>query len=188
MPDEILIGINTKQWHSQSPSAIVNHFASEAWVDSDGIVHQQLLRGDTGDLPAIVVIYDAVTTQAVYNPVETQAAAWGAKFVQLTQLRDGWNGYDAPAPSAKAILTAQGFVETLLSQKYEPKRVAPSAVGGVGITQRNRNKKVYVEFFNDGKVFALFSDGNSEPVSKEIIPGHQAFKALIKEMQEYLDA
>lgn len=129
-------------------------------------------------VPSIVVIY---------HTAEAREAAWQTKFVQLSLLQEGWNGYDAPAPSPKAILTAQGFVETLLRENYEPKRVTASAVGGVAVTRRKGNKKVYVEFFNDGTVYALFSDGSSEPTSKEIIPGYQAFKALLKEMQEYLD-
>ena len=187
MLDNISLSITTKQPYTQSPTAIINCFA-EAWVDANGTVHQQLLRNPASGFPAIVIVYHADETQVSYHSGETAAAAWGAKLVQLSQLRDGWNGYDAPAPSPKAILTAKGFVETLLREKCEPKRLAASAVGGVAITQRKRNKKVYVEFFNDGKVFALFSDGSSEPVSKEIIPGYQSFKALIKEMQEYLDA
>jgi hypothetical protein len=41
---------------------------------------------------------------------------------------------------------ARSFVDTSLKEKYELKRVAPSVVGGIGITQRNQNKRVYIEF------------------------------------------
>ena len=178
MPDEILISINTRQPYTQSPSAIVEYIAPQGWVDAAAIVHQQSLKANPTDIPSLMVIYHAD---------ETQAAAWQTRFIELSKLRDGWNGYNAPPPSPKAILTAQSFVDTLLREKYEPKRVTPSAVGGVAVTQRNRDKKVYVEFFNDGTVFALFSDGSSEPISKEIFPGYRSFKALVKEMREYLD-
>jgi hypothetical protein len=103
-------------------------------------------------------------------------------------LREGWNGYTAPAPSEKAILTAKVFVETLLREKYEPKRVAASSVGGVAVTHRRNNRTVYVEFYNDGRVLALFSDDISEPVIKRIEPSYKAFKELIAEMRDYLDA
>jgi hypothetical protein len=187
MPDEIVLSINRKQPFTQSPIAIVDYFAPNGWVDAAGIVHQRMYGDSQRAIPSVVVVCYAADTQAAYHPAESRAAAWQTKFSQLSQLQNGWNGYDAPAPSAKAILMAQGFVETLLKEKYEPKRVAPSAVGGVAVTQRKHNRKIYVEFFNDGKIFALFSDGSSEPLSKEILPSHQSFKALMKEMQEYLD-
>lgn len=178
MPDEIWIPINTKQSYTQSPSAIVEYIAHEGWMDNAGVVHQQVFKTELVGIPSLIVIY---------NADETQAVSWQMKFIQLSKLRDGWNGYNAPAPSPRAIQTAQSFVDTLLKQKYQPKRLAPSAVGGVAVTQRNLDKKVYVEFFNDGTIFALFSDGSSEPMSKEVIPGYQSFKALVKEMREYLD-
>jgi hypothetical protein len=37
-------------------------------------------------------------------------------------------------------------------------------------------------------VFAVFSDDVSEPVIKRIEPGYKAFKELIAEMRDYLDA
>jgi hypothetical protein len=178
MPDELFISINKEQPYTQSPSAIIGDFPTELWVDAAGKVHQQASKTQQNAIPSIVVIYHADATKA---------ATWQAKFIQLSRLRDGWNGYTAPAPSKKAIDTAHSFVDTLIKEKYEPKRLTPSAVGGVAVTQRNGNKKVYVEFFNDGTVFALFSDGSSEPISKEVIPGYQSFKALVKEMREYLD-
>jgi hypothetical protein len=59
----------------------------------------------------------------------------------------------------------------------------------VGVTRRRHDKSVYIEFYNDGKkVFALFSDDVSEPVIKRIEPGYKAFKELIAEMRDYLDA
>ena len=164
------IQINRKQEYTQSPSAFIAYFSPEAWVEMTP-------AGVAG--PSIRVIY---------QNDETKADAWRMKLLQLRRLRDGWNGYAAPAPSERAIDTANSFLDLLLRAKHKPKRLAPSVVGGVAVTQRSGSRKIYVEFFNDGKVFALFSDGSSEPVSKEVVPGYQSFKALLKEMQEYLDA
>ena len=108
-------------------------------------------------------------------------------FERLSRLREGWNGYAAPAPTEQAILMAKSFVDTLLREKYEPKRLVPSAVGGVGITHRHGDKNVYVEFYNDGRVLALFSDDVSDPEIKRIEPSLKSFKTLIAEMRDYLD-
>jgi hypothetical protein len=172
--------INKKQAHTQSPSAIVG-YAINGVVDAYGNVEQPRITLD--DLAAIPSI------RVIYHNDEKQAARWKIKLIRLGQLREGWNGYEAPAPSKAAISTAETFVDLLVREKYEPRRLAPSVVGGVGVTRRQDNKSVYVEFYNDGKkVFALFSDDLSEPVIKRIEPSYKAFKELIAEMRDYLDA
>lgn len=97
MPDEIFISINKEQAYTQSPSAIIGDFPLEGWVDAAGKVHQRVFKTQKNEVPSIVVIY---------HPKATKAATWQTKFIQLSKLRDGWNGYTAPAPSPKAILVA----------------------------------------------------------------------------------
>jgi hypothetical protein len=118
---------------------------------------------------------------------EPRRLAWEATLSKLSQLQEGWNGYAAPAPTEEAILTARSFVDTLLQEQYEPNRLAPSAVGGVGVTHRKGSKSVYVEFYNDGRVLALFSDELSEPEIKRIEPCLNSFLMLIAQMRGYLD-
>jgi|SRR5271166_2897154 len=112
---------------------------------------------------------------------------WQQKVDSLAALADGWNGYDAPAPSKLARETAKRFLSQL-GQRAEPARVAPSAEGGVGVTHRAGPRRVYVEFFNDGEVCALFSDDASSPVSKSVSPDFPGFKNLIDEIRNYLNA
>lgn len=119
---------------------------------------------------------------------ESSETSWEEIFSKISRLQEGWNGYTAPAPSKLAIDLARSFVDAMLRDKYEPRRLAPSAVGGVGVTQRSGDKSVYVEFYNDGRVLALFSDDVNEPEIKRIEPGHQSFRRLIVEMRDYLDA
>jgi hypothetical protein len=116
-----------------------------------------------------------------------RGASWDATFSKISQLQEGWNGYAAAAPTEKAILTAKGFLDVLLQENFEPTRLAPSAVGGVATTHRQGPKKVYVEFYNDGRVLALFSDDVSEPLIKRVDPSDTSFKSLIAEMRDYLD-
>lgn len=178
MEPMIVVPINRKQDHTQSPSAYVGYFAPDAWLVAPGTVHQEFVRQDQLEPPSIRVIYQ--------NEV-SQQASWETRFSKLERLQDGWNGYVAPRPSETAILTAKSFIDLLLREKYEPKRLAPSAVGGIGITQRRGSRSVYVEFYNDGTVLTLFSDDVHDPVINRIEPGYKSFKTLIAAMRGYLD-
>lgn len=100
-------------------------------------------------------------------------------------LQNGWDSYGAPAPSGTAIGNAEAFVANL-PEAIGPYRLAPSVVGGVGFTHRGNGRKVYVEFFNDGRVFALFSDGQSEPMTREVLAVRSGYRGLIAEMNGYL--
>ena len=127
-------------------------------------------------------------SQVFYINVNGDFDAWRAKLAGMEQLVEGWNGYSAPAPSKAALVTAQGFLSNLAIAHFEPSRVAPSTVGGVGITHKRSHRRVYVEFFNEGAVCALFSDNESEPRSKQVKAGYHEFRELIKEIKEYLNA
>ncbi len=110
------------------------------------------------------------------------------KLSKMDSLPPGWDGYSAPAPSETAITTAKSLLSAFLGEDFAPKRISPSAVGGVGITHKRESRKVYVEIYNSGEVYALFSDGISEPDVRQIEPGYQSFKRLITLMRAYLDA
>jgi hypothetical protein len=114
--------------------------------------------------------------------------SWEQTFTRPGHLQGGWNGYAAPAQSKLAIGLAKSFVDILLHEKYEPRRLAPSAVGGVGATRRNGDRSVYAEFYNDGRIPAPLSDDVNELEIKKIEPSDQSFKKLIVEMRDYLDA
>jgi hypothetical protein len=112
---------------------------------------------------------------------------WFSNLDKMHTLRDGWNGYSAPAPSDRAVDLARSFLTVLTENSREPSRVAPSAVGGVGITHKRRGRRVYVEFMNDGAVYALFSDKDSELKSEKVKPFPARFKELTKRIGAYLD-
>jgi hypothetical protein len=113
---------------------------------------------------------------------------WDKRLERLRDLGDDWNGYATPAPSNASIVTAKAFLSAVLAMGLEPSRLAPSASGGVGITHKKRSRRAYVEFFNDGDVCVLFSDGESAPRSRRVGPSSLGFKGLSEEIREYLDA
>jgi hypothetical protein len=173
----IEIKINRKQDYTQSTSAYVGYFAEGISVGTESTssaISQEL----TIQSPVIRITYQ-------YEGPEM--AAWHAKIDDFKKLERGWDGYIAPPPSEIAIRTAQNFVSSLAREKSEPSRIAPSVIGGVGITGRHLGKRVYIEIYNDGQVYALFSDGESDPLTQHVQPGHQSFKLLINKMRDYLD-
>lgn len=86
-----------------------------------------------------------------------------AQLKAAESLQAGWNGYSAPAPHPWSIEEARRFCDSVWLQGIKPSRVAPSAVGGIGITFRNGSQKVYVEFLNDQSIYALYSQRSVDP-------------------------
>jgi hypothetical protein len=91
-----------------------------------------------------------------------------------------------PAPSPDAITQATVFVEETAKSENAPSRLAPSVVGGVGVTFKRENLKVYVEFRNTGTVHALFSDGIGEPIVEKIQMTRVAYADLMARIKKYL--
>ncbi len=103
-------------------------------------------------------------------------------------LAPGWDGYSASPPSSLAVENAKEFLALLCGSELEPSRVKPSVANGIGLTIRKGRRKVYVEFYNDGTVYALFSDGESEAETRQVQARQDDFSALIGQAREYLNA
>lgn len=134
------------------------------------------------------VAAEVVTEYQIIENLRQDFNSWSVKLEQLRGLADDWNGYGTLAPSEAAIVTAKAFLSKVLGSGSEPSRLAPSVTGGVGITHKKLRRRVYVEFFNDGDVCALFSDGETAPRSRRVKPGYGGFKELSQGIREYLDA
>lgn len=100
---------------------------------------------------------------------------------------DGWNGYSAPAPSAFAIDNARQFVNELYKVVPTAMRVAPSAVGGVGITLSKGEKAVYIEFYNDGSIFKMLIDDGIDTDVQPVRPDAHDLELLASEATDYID-
>ncbi len=103
---------------------------------------------------------------------------WAAKLDSFAELVSGWDGYKAEPPSQGVIFDAKCF---LLSINQPPSRVAPSVVGGVGITFRKDGRKAYLELTNTGAVSLLLSDGVSDPHAEPVALGDPALTGKIRE-------
>ena len=78
-----------------------------------------------------------------------------SKLASFSKLETGWDSYNAVTPSGYAI----NNTKWVLTRLYRVDRVAPSVVGGIGITVRVPGLKVYIECLNDGRVSVLVEDG-----------------------------
>jgi hypothetical protein len=87
------------------------------------------------------------------------ASTWEVKLDAMSVLKKGWNGYTADPPSPLAIEFARRFISNLESNGLPPTRVAPSVIGGVGVTRKVGNKRAYFEFYNDGTAHVMLAEG-----------------------------
>lgn len=74
------------------------------------------------------------------------------KLYAMAELEDGWDSYDAPAPSQNAIAAASEFLNFLPSSKRVPIHVGATVSGGVGFTLVNGAREVAIQFKNHGRV------------------------------------
>jgi len=84
---------------------------------------------------------------------------------QLSLVPDDWNGYGSPAPSGEAIGIARTILNILWTERLIPRRVLPSAEGGVALvfSSTSENRAV-IETLNNRETIILFYDrsGNSK--------------------------
>jgi hypothetical protein len=167
-----------------------NRPSAEIWLSSNpGSVRADEELYDSG------AVHTSASSQSPFLAVtikneHTQMGNVAGRLDRMANLKAGWNGYAAPAPTPEAIAFARGFISNLLNAQEGPVHVDPSAIGGVGVTRRSGNKLIYVEFYNDGKILALFSDEDDEeadPLIKQIVPGYQSYKDLSSEIRGFLN-
>jgi len=111
---------------------------------------------------------------------------WAAALDEMRSLSQGWDGYHAMPPTPQAIANAKLVLQAMVQEGLPPTRVAPSVVGGVGITRRIGPRKVYLEFCNDGHVDTLFTDGEN-PVAWTVDISPTGLNNLFAQMRSLLD-
>lgn len=112
------------------------------------------------------------------------------RLEEMRDLEPGWNGYNAPVPSPLAIEYAAQFLRALHCVDYRPVRIGPSVMGGVGITFLSDWLEVFVEIYNNGDIYAMFSDDRDVEKDPQVIPysDSNGFTDLLHEIGEFLNA
>jgi hypothetical protein len=115
------------------------------------------------------------------------AKDWEDEVAQLEKLKQGWNGYDATEPTRQSIERAKSYLHAATREGFDPKRVEASVMGGVGITHRQGNRKVYVEFYNNGTAHGLFSDRTGRMHTMSVAVGEDELRRFIARAKDYLN-
>lgn len=113
--------------------------------------------------------------------------SWMTELESFARYAVGWDGYKATPPSQLAIEQAIRLVQTLDEFRLMPNRIAASVAGGVGLSIMAGTRKVYVEIYNDGRVYMMKSCRGSDvqvfPVRDETDRDRQE---IVTQVRDYL--
>lgn len=101
--------------------------------------------------------------EAVSDSCSERWSELNDRMAALAKLPDGWDGDDAPAPSAFSIDRASRIMRVLQSSDLIPSRIDASVEGGVAISFEVGQKYADFECFNTGELVASTWDRPNEP-------------------------
>jgi hypothetical protein len=108
---------------------------------------------------------------------------------QLKSLAVGWDGYDAPTPSADAIGAAKTLLQHMQNELLKPQRITPSAEGGVAFTfAATGQRRAQIELLNSGEKFAHLYDLNGDSRTEDWNENLEvvSIKRLLEPIRRYL--
>ncbi len=123
--------------------------------------------------PSSVLSYSLARAPKVAHP--PKVADWRKEFearvTEIEHYAKGWDGYQADPPGGLAIEYARRFSVALHDAgDIRPLCFNASVMGGVAFTFISEGREVFVEFYNDGTVYAMFSDRTHVELEPRIIP------------------
>lgn len=102
-----------------------------------------------------------------------------ARLDRMLTMAKGWDSYDADPPSPAAVANAREFVTVATDLGLPPDRVTPTCMGGVAVTFREGDERcvqAFVEFYNRGTAYALFSHNADEEMhTLQVTTDHQGY-------------
>jgi hypothetical protein len=152
------------------------------------VAEEAARAGTTTEQLSLDVLQRRFLHQAPKELAQVVPAALREQLWGFLSLQPGWNGYNAPPPNQEAVSIATSALGALRGMPFAPSRLAPSAVGGVGITYRRGKRKAYLECYNSGQTVLLLSDDDAEQLQTcKIDPTSEGFSLLPGIVKEYLD-
>ena len=156
-------------------------------IDADSYPKSQSPDGLELDRAAAKAMRQFVERKGATQDRNARLSALLEKVAGFGNLLVGWNSRRSPAPTPPAIEAAGFLVRMMVEQDLEPTRLAPSAVGGVGVTRRAGERVAYVECYNDGSVHAIFSDDKSEGETHRVRVDRPGVMHFLDRMGAYLN-
>ena len=83
-------------------------------------------------------------------------------------LVDNWDSYGAAKPTKHSIESADRFLQKLFTDLFMPRRVFPSAEGGMAVYFNGVNKTAYLEYRNSREVILVMFDDHNDPIIIEL--------------------
>lgn len=108
---------------------------------------------------------------------------------RLTELSEGWDGYDAPVPSCQAVEEAREILRLMQQELIRPQWISASAEGGVAFSfAASGDRRAQIEILNDSEKFAHLYDlhGNSYTEEWKGNLEDQPFAKLLEPIRNYL--
>lgn len=104
----------------------------------------------------------------------------------LGALAANWDSYGAEAPNAKARYWAGEALIKVHRLGVAAPRIAASVENGIGLTLRKGSKSATIEFFNDGDIVAVRSDGAAMPVAWDVATDPKSIEAALYQMRDFV--
>jgi hypothetical protein len=125
-------------------------------------------------------------------PLETPSLYWAEldrfqkKLRELARLKDGWDSYDAEAPSVLAVRGAAAWLHDLVVAGLTPSSLLPSVEGGIALGMERANQRATVEVYNDGEVVAIAFGGDQEPKAWAVANDAASKQEAIQKIRAHL--
>ncbi len=91
-----------------------------------------------------------------------------------------------PKPSKRAVMLSNMGINLAEGLDFQPHLIVPTAEGGIGLAYRRGCMYGDIEFFNDGEVVALTSNGSGLPYSWMVEPTRDGIAGALNILREFI--
>jgi hypothetical protein len=104
---------------------------------------------------ASLIVTSTPSWKAVERQVELRHMRLQRNLEIMSNFKDGWDSYSAPAPSAHAITSGKHLLNELRPFRIVPTKLGPSGDGGVVLECSHRGFDYVIDIYNDGVTTVL---------------------------------
>jgi hypothetical protein len=165
---------------------MLNFAPVEAWQPS---VVDTFERTSSGDLLALreQLKSNLSNTESEFLTMLNRFDIMRRSLNQLASIPDNWNQYGSPAPSARSIVSARQVLDSLQSESLVPRRVLPSAEGGVAFVYLSETEnRAVIESLNDDEIFILLYDRRGNSKTLDWSESRLTQQNLLRELRDHL--